>query len=81
MYRPDNWKNPYEYKGIISQQPVENLMTGKVRSRREIDFEDGADAMLEALIKHRLNFKDDEFNIFITKKMDTKGSLVFIPEE
>lgn len=69
-WRPENWKNPHQEDGWDCGNPD----MGKLAHRT---FEDGADAMLEAL-KARAN----EGIVLLGLKGETdKGLVVFIPDK
>lgn len=90
-WRPEGWKNTHEYLGYISREPVFDIMTGeKVITQHEKIFEDGAEAMLEALRKNprwqKNSFQKDVALIHEdgTVTLETTpefGKLVFIPDD
>lgn len=87
MWRPPNWENPYKYKGIISQMPIENLLTGYVRGVEENIYEAGADAILNslkacAIDPHSIRtYEFDPNNPLRIRLDECFGFIVFIPEE
>ena len=87
MYRPKDWKNPYEPDGceVSSNQMID---AGEIEHNA---FEAGADAMLEALKKQGVT---DEFyrnedgevcnrsgmHLYVLANPTARGTVVFIPD-
>ena len=76
--RPEGWENPYNFMTGGAIPPYE---------KQSQAFETGADAMLEGLKKHALNYivkgKHEQLveDGFITWENEQSGWIVFIPEE
>ncbi len=66
-WRPDDWDSPYEPIGADLH-----------KMGREIAYEAGADAMLEALNKNRVTVPDI---IYFLTKGKREGHLVLIPDQ
>ena len=86
-WRPEDWSNPYE------REP--DILEGHPTYQEERAFEEGADAMLEAL--KQMGVRTNIYPVPVSRKADsailaplegliyaympTEGCLVFIPEE
>ncbi len=76
MYRPKGWETSFEEEGGILDTYY---------ARRKMDYEAGADAMLEGLRAESLYEVDGRglsvLHELIEVEFGKKGDLVFIPEE
>lgn len=88
MWRPkEGWINPYKDADLIDEARLTfklkdgTLLLGRDKIMREIAYEAGADAMLEALRKqgHRVFLEDIKVSIPIIEQ--GAGYLVFIPDK
>lgn len=86
MWRPEGWENPY----ISNWKDIPIVDEETTRTDRDLYFEAGADAMLEALKKEatalivpgdrKVHLKEEDgcsFAVIIKRK----GTLVFIPDD
>lgn len=75
MYRPEGWTKAKESNSIATTDAVE-------RALQNVSFENGADAMLEGLVREHEIYVDGGLELGMGEVVleGRKGYLVFIPE-